>query len=154
MKVWTVFLLAVVIFVAGAVTGGMAVRARMLQKVSTAQFPPIPLRPQLRMEFLHRMDRELQLTTNQYLRIEGIIRSSHERMQKLLEPIAPEAQEETRNVKREIAAELTSQQHQRFEELLKARRTDPYRRHHREERETNTFSDRARPGASKRLEKM
>jgi len=152
MKVWTVFLLAVVIFVAGAVTGGMAVRTRMLQQ-APAQFPPIPLRPQLRMDFLHRMDRELSLSTNQYLRIENIIRSSHERMQKLLEPIAPEAQAEALKVKREISAELTPEQHKRFEELLKARHGEPSKRHRREERETNTFSDRARPDPAKRSER-
>jgi hypothetical protein len=145
MKVWAVFLLAVVIFFAGAITGGLVMGSRPRQH-PVSQLPPIPLRPQLRMEFLRRMDRELRLTTNQYQHIEAIIRSSHERMQKLLEPIAPQAKEEARKVKNDIAAELTPDQEKRFDELLKARKGDPSKRRKRDERGTNSVTQRERSG--------
>lgn len=137
MKVWSVFLLAVVIFFAGAITGGLVVGSRPRQQ-PVAQLPPIPLRPQLRMEFLRRMDRELHLTTNQYVHIEAIIHSSHERMQKLLEPITPQAEEEARKVKKDIRAELTPEQEKKFDELLKARKGDTSKRRKRDEHGTNS----------------
>ena len=145
MKVWAVFLLAVVIFFAGAITGGLVVGSHPHQQ-PVAQLPPIPLRPPLRMEFLRRMDRELRLTTNQYQHVEAIIRSSHERMQKLLEPITPQAQEETRKMKKEIAAELTPEQEKKFEELLKARRGDSSKRRKRDDHGTNSILQKERSG--------
>jgi Spy/CpxP family protein refolding chaperone len=144
MKVWAVFLLAVVIFFAGAITGGLVVVSRPRQH-PVSQLPPIPMRPQLRMEFLRRMDRELRLTTNQYQHIEAIIRSSHERMQKLLEPIAPQAKEEARKVKNDIAAELTPDQEKRFDELLKGHRGDSSKRRKRDA--TNSITQRERSGS-------
>ena len=49
------------------------------------------------------------------------MRDSHKRMQKLYEPLSPQAREETRRVRQEIQAILTPEQKKAFNEKFKRR---------------------------------
>jgi hypothetical protein len=114
---WKPILAALVIFVAGAATGGLVVR---LHQDSPRVHPPVAVTiagPVMRMEFLKRIEKQLNLTPLQREHIEGLLRESQERMKMLWEPIAPKASAEFEHVRERILAELTPAQQIRFEEL-------------------------------------
>lgn len=126
MKIWKVILAVVVIFGAGLVTGGLVVRTQM----RAAQKPPtaVPGGPPgsgmwgvSRSQFVDKMHRQLSLTPQQCKQVDKIMKESHDRMAKLWEPIAPQAKEETKNVREEILAVLTPDQRPKFEEIFKSR---------------------------------
>lgn len=117
MNVWKVILAALVIFAAGVITGGLTVRLKIQEVPERRTAPPGPRRGDL----LDRMQRQLYLTPLQRERIEVVLRESHERMKTLWDSIAPQAQEEQRRVHELIKAELTPEQQQTFETMMKAR---------------------------------
>lgn len=119
MKVWRVILAALVIFSAGVVTGGLAMRLKMSR--TAAVRPLIPIWPQQGGEFLNRMQRRLDLSAEQHERIEKILKESQERMKILWEPVAPQAKEESRQARERILAELNPAQRKKFEEIFKPR---------------------------------
>ncbi len=81
---------------------------------------PSPLQIQ-RVEFLHRMERQLNLTSEQRDRIGKIMRASQDRTKPLWELIAPQMRREVKRVEEEIREELTPEQQKKFAELLKPR---------------------------------
>jgi Spy/CpxP family protein refolding chaperone len=125
-KIWKVILAVVVIFSAGLVTGGLAMRTQM----RAAQKPPAAVPPGppgsgmwsvSRSQFVEKMHRNLDLTPGQCKQVEKIMKESHDRMAKLWEPIAPQAKEETKNVREQILAVLTPDQRPKFEEIFKSK---------------------------------
>ena len=137
MNTWKVILATVVIFVAGVVTGGLVVRR-------TAEIPA-PIRPHyagaprlaspysaggLRLEFLRRAERELQLNPDQRERIDKLLQASQERTRKLMEPVAPELRAELEKTKDEFLEVLTPEQRARFEVLVKKQQQRPHEPRH------------------------
>jgi Spy/CpxP family protein refolding chaperone len=76
----------------------------------------------MRFEFLHRAQRELDLTPEQRERIDKLLKESQERTRKIMEPIAPEFHAELQRTKEEFRAVLTPDQQKRFDDLIKLHR--------------------------------
>jgi hypothetical protein len=120
---WKVILATMVIFGAGVVTGGLLVRHS--EAMRTPRSPRIPLvnRPALppsaggvRLDFLRRASRELDLTPEQRERVDKIIKESQERARKVM---APYLREEVQRTKNEFRDVLQPEQRVRFDEVLK-----------------------------------
>jgi Spy/CpxP family protein refolding chaperone len=121
---WKVILATMVIFGTGVVTGGLLVRFTGLplpQPPSSSQPKPAPPASVggMRIEFLRRAGRELNLTDEQRERINKIFRDSQERSKKIMEPIAPQMREELRRTRMEFVDVLTPEQRARFAQLAK-----------------------------------
>jgi len=115
-----------VIFGTGVVTGGLLVgyaqhgRDRRPQHSANANRPAQP--PSAggtRIDFLRRMERELNLTAGQHEPIDKILKEGQERMKKLMETIEPRRREELKHTIDEFRAVLTPEQQKRFDDLLK-----------------------------------
>lgn len=146
MNAWKIILATLVIFAAGVVTGGLVVgyanhtqpkvhrlalrdaANRRLENPQPAMNPREPaLLPRvpntvpqwLRMDFLQRLNGELQLTEEQHRQIEGIIKEGQERNQQLWKRALPEMRREIQATKDRIRGVLDPQQVRRFEELMK-----------------------------------
>jgi Spy/CpxP family protein refolding chaperone len=107
---WKVILATIVIFAAGALTGALVVR--------------LPTHPRqgpggMRLDFLRRVERDLDLTPEQRERIDKILKESQEHTSKIMEPIAPALHAELQRTKEEFRQALTPQQQARFDQLLK-----------------------------------
>lgn len=121
MKAWKVILAALVLFAAGAITGAVVARwqAHRAYQAEQSKRSPLPPTAWQRLEFLRRAQRDLSLNDEQKTRIDGLLKDSQERFRKLWEPIAPQARTEFETLRDRIRAELTPEQQQRFDELLK-----------------------------------
>ena len=115
-----------VIFGAGVVTGGLLVgfsqhdRDRRPQHLVNASRPAQP--PSAggtRIEFLRRMQRDLNLTAEQREPIDKIIKEGQERTKKLMETVEPRRREEFKRTMEEFRVALTPEQRTRFDELVK-----------------------------------
>src|ERR1051325_8993634 len=102
-------------------TGGLLVRTyapRIVQQQQQQQRNHFsgspPMSTQRRMEYLGKLDRELQLTPEQHKQAEAIITASQERMKKLWEPIDPQFKEEYRRSRREISEILNDDQREKM----------------------------------------
>jgi len=123
---WKVILATIIIFGAGVVTGGLLVRNTALTQIpqpppvapANRVFLPAPAGV-VRVEFLRRAERELNLTRDQREQIDKLISASQERTKKLMEPVTPKIREELQQTKDQFLAVLTPEQRARFEELLK-----------------------------------
>ena len=129
MNYWKVILATMVIFGAGVITGGLLVRETQVTKRPKQARPAAtnhqatvqnvtPSQMQ-RLEFLVRANNELDLTPEQRVRIERVIREGQERTRQLWETIAPDVRKELQLVRERIKAELTPEQRRRFDELLR-----------------------------------
>ncbi len=113
-----------VIFGAGVVTGGLLVRRT--DAILTPRMQPGPgwsrtNQPLLtaggvRLDFLRRAQRELDLTPEQRERIDLILKESQERTRKIMEPVSPQIRDELQRVRAEFRAVLTPEQQVRFDE--------------------------------------
>ncbi len=106
-----------VIFGAGVVTGGLLVH-HALARGPRASHPAGPARPALafspgglRLEFLRRAQRELDLTPDQRERIDKIIKEGQDHTRRMSEPIL-------QRTKAQFMEALTPEQRARFEELV------------------------------------
>ena len=125
MNSWKVILATMVIFGTGVVTGGLLVRhaerggarhpQRMGGVVRSAQLSA----GVMRIEFLRRMERELELTPAQREPIDLILKNGQDRMTKLMETVEPRRREEFKKTVEEFRAVLTPEQRQRFDALVK-----------------------------------
>jgi hypothetical protein len=123
---WKVIFATMVIFGTGVVTGGLLVgyaqhgRDRRPQHTANAvrQAQP-PSAGGTRIDFLRRMERELNLTAEQREPIDKVLKEGQERMKKLIETIEPRRREELKHTIEEFRAVLTPEQQQRFDGLLK-----------------------------------
>lgn len=126
MNTWKVILATMVIFGTGVVTGGLLVRhvdhgrERRPQRYQGAVRPAQPTAAgMMRIEFLRRMERELDLTPAQREPIDKILKEGQERMKKLMETVEPRRREEFKRTMDEFRAVLTPEQQKRLDDLVK-----------------------------------
>ncbi len=115
-----------VIFGTGVVTGGLLVHHA---DRSHERRPPRPggtVRPAspspagvMRMEFLRRMERELDLTPQQREPIERILKEGQERTKKIMDTVEPRRREEFKKTVEEFRAVLTPEQRDRLDAIVK-----------------------------------
>ena len=133
-----------VIFGTGVVTGGLLVRH---SEQSRSHRPPHAgnvIRPPfstnagvMRLEFLRRMERELDLNPQQREPIDRILKDGQERTKKVMEAIEPRRREEYRKTVEAFRAVLTPAQRDRLDAIIKQqqqrvreqRKTGPTREH-------------------------
>ncbi len=137
MSPWKVILATMVIFGSGVVTGALVGRLDHQRARNTAMVRPvdqqnpkknaIPPWQLQRADFLRRMEKQLDLTTNQQDHIEKIMHSSQERTKPIWDQIAPQMLAELKKTQDEIRQELTPAQLKKFEDLLRnrVRKGDP-----------------------------
>jgi Spy/CpxP family protein refolding chaperone len=123
---WKVILATMVIFGTGVVTGGLLVRHvehrrdRRPQRTTNAVRPAQPPSPGvMRIEFLRRMERELDLAPEQREPVDRILKEGQERMKKLMETVEPRRREELKKTIEDFRTLLTPEQRKRFDNLLK-----------------------------------
>lgn len=123
MKTWKFILAAVVVFAAGALTGGAFVnlQAKARQQQAVTKRNAIPFMIWQRFEVLRHAERQLELTPEQHSRIDAHIKEAQERFRKLWEPVAPAARGDLEQLREQVLAELTPAQKVRFLELLRRR---------------------------------
>jgi Spy/CpxP family protein refolding chaperone len=73
----------------------------------------------MRLDFLRRMQLNLDLTAEQREQVDKILKQSQERTRKIMEPVAPLLHQELQRAKAEFRAALTPAQQERFDDLLK-----------------------------------
>ena len=115
-----------VIFGTGVVTGGLLVRhaepawvrrpPRTKEVALPAQATPAGI---MRIEFLRRMERELNLTPDQHEPIDKVLKEGQERMKKLMETVEPRRREEFMKTMEEFRTVLTPEQRKRLDDLVK-----------------------------------
>lgn len=126
MNSWKVILATMVIFGTGVVTGGLLVRhagpgrdrrqMRPAGAIHVAQPSPAGL---MRIDFLRRMERDLDLAPEQREPIDKILKEGQERTKKIMETVEPRRREEFKRTIEEFRAVLTPDQRKRFDELVK-----------------------------------
>ena len=126
MNPWKVILATMVIFGAGVITGALVVRYDSALYNSRPQRAGFGTRSVefgspggMRLEFLRRMQRDLDLTPEQRDRIDKVLKQSQERTRKIMQPVAPQLHQELEQAKTEFREILTPAQQTRFDELLK-----------------------------------
>jgi len=107
---WKVIVATIVIFVTGAVTGALIVGHSI---------HPRPGPGGVRLEFLRRMERDLDLTKEQREKTDKILKESQEQTRRIMEPVAPALHAELQRTKEEFRQVLTPAQQARFDQLLK-----------------------------------
>ena len=136
MNTWKVILATLVIFASGVVTGGLLAIYSGRSFVSRPQHPNTPRLQQpvspggMRLEFLRRMQRDLDLTPEQRERIDKILKESQEHTRKIMEPVSPALREEFQRTKEEFRQVLTADQRARFDELFKHQQRPHDQQHH------------------------
>ena len=114
-RVILVVLATLVIFAAGVVTGGLLVRQTTRRLVA----PPHQMFP-ARFEALRRMTDQLNgLTPAQRTQIDRILRDGRERMADFFVLFEPDIQEVFRQMREDIRTQLTPEQRQHMEELMR-----------------------------------
>jgi len=136
-KSWKVILATIVIFGAGVITGALAVRENQKINLRAPQRPNgaghsgmITAAGDLRLEFLRRAQRELDLSPDQRESIDKLIKESQERTRKLMEPVAPELHAELQRTKEQFLQVLNPSQRMRFEKLVNKRQQRPHEPRH------------------------
>ena len=121
MSPWKVILATLVIFITGLFTGAVGV-SRLVKSPRPA--PGVePMQPwMLRENFRAELDRRLDLTAEQSVRIERAMYDGQERIKEIWSLVGPEIQTELRAVREEIRRELNPEQRRRFEEIIRERR--------------------------------
>jgi hypothetical protein len=82
----------------------------------------------MRLEFLRRMQRDLDLTGEQREHVDRVLGQSQERTRKIMEPVAPQLRQELQRAKAEFRDALTPAQQDRFDQLLKQQQR--FKEHH------------------------
>src|SRR4051812_672028 len=101
-----------VIFGTGVVTGGLLVHKvsenRPLKSHSNTGIKPPNISPgTMRIEFLRRVERELDVSPDQRDQIDKILAASQERTKKLMEPVAPKLRDEMQATREAVRNTLT-----------------------------------------------
>jgi hypothetical protein len=124
---WKVIFATMLIFGTGVVTGGLVVSFSSHPKLhNQAPRPALPALPGVvRIEFLKRVERELELRADQREQIDKILASSQDRTRRLIQPIIPDLRAEYELTKKQIRATLDESQASRFDELLKLQQQRP-----------------------------
>lgn len=128
MNAWKAILAAVVIFCAGAVSGGLLVKLYSTPSPPSRHHgkpPGMERGPgwDQKTSFLRKLQTQLDLSEDQSKRIEVILNESQERVKKLWDQVAPTAREEFHRTQDRIRQELTPEQQVKFEALLRERKS-------------------------------
>ena len=134
MSPWRVILATMVIFGCGVVTGGLLMRTTVppptdpvaMARAFTSTNQPPPITEIQRPAFLHRLQKQLDLTPAQSEEITKIMKQSQEKTGPLWREIVPRLREEVKRVREEIRQVLNAGQQKKFDELVKPhlRKTD------------------------------
>jgi hypothetical protein len=123
---WKVILATMVIFGTGVVTGGLLVRfadqgreRRPPRGTGVVRTAPLTAAGLMRLDFLRRVERDLELTPEQHGQVDKILRDGQERMKKLMETVEPRRREEFKRVMEELRTALSPEQRKRLDALLK-----------------------------------
>jgi Spy/CpxP family protein refolding chaperone len=116
---WKVILATMVIFGTGVLTGALVVDYSVKVSNSRPQRVGFASPGGMRLEFLRRTQRELDLTQEQRDQIDKVLKQSQERTRKIMEPVGPQLHQELQRAKAEFRGVLTPAQQDRFDELLK-----------------------------------
>jgi hypothetical protein len=116
---WKPIVAALVIFCAGLITGALGVRlldksAMKQQRQQSSQAGPGTRQAG---DFLHRLDKQLQLTPPQHERIGAILKESQERTRHIYGKVDPQMRDELRQTRERIKGELAPSQLAIFEKL-------------------------------------
>jgi len=125
-KTWRVILATLVIYGAGVVTGGLLIGNFGHPVPQNNQRPQGPPRPGSRLsagvmkiDFLRRIERDLNLSPDQKQRVDAILSDGQERTRQIMEPYAPQIREELNKTLADFRAVLTPTQQTRFDEMIK-----------------------------------
>ncbi len=134
MNTWKVILATMVIFAAGVVTGVAIDRRTASAPVRQASGPNrtdnqvanrvIPSLIAQRANLIRNAQRQLDLSAEQRVRIEQIMRDSQMRMKPIVDKISPDLREEFRFTSMAIRQVLSPEQRKQFDELMKPRNRD------------------------------
>jgi Spy/CpxP family protein refolding chaperone len=129
---WKAILAVLVIFGAGFVTGHVATRlseaakpapapavANALHAGTRSGQPPLSLEQLRKVELMGRVQKDLDLTPEQHVRIEKIIEDSQGRIRDLWDQVAPDIHDEYDDVQKKVCQELTPDQKKTFDDLMK-----------------------------------
>jgi Spy/CpxP family protein refolding chaperone len=122
-------LAAMVIFVAGGVTGAVAFRhyaPKTTDKAKTAT--PMPVSSELRHDYLSKLDRELQLSAEQRQQVEAILAASQQRMKALWRQIEPQTKDEFQRTRKEISELLGPEQREKMQSMRHGRDKEKQKR--------------------------
>ncbi len=141
MNTWKLILATVVIFTAGALTGGLLVRYSETARASLKAEPanggihstnapreykiPAPLLGPLRKDFVDKLQKELKIDAGQRERIERIICDGQETTRLIWLEVEPDIFHTIVETKDKIRTELTPEQLEKFEALLKPKSKAP-----------------------------
>lgn len=123
---WKAIGAALVLFVAGVLSGAMGQRLIESRASKAAESPPRPFpggppAPWTgeRMSFIERLTKELVLSPEQATAIDREMKLTQETMRKLWEPIGSKAQEEMARSREAVRAILTEEQQAKMDEMFK-----------------------------------
>lgn len=132
MKIWKVILAAVVIFVAGFVTGGLSVKLSRYGESQSPRRSPgsggprMPMGPERQVaDLIRRMESRLDLTEAQNARIREIVVEGQVRMRATWKELAPRMRSDFTAINDQIREVLTPDQREKFEELTRHRHHGP-----------------------------
>ncbi|MBI5802976.1 MAG: hypothetical protein HZA92_19920 [Verrucomicrobia bacterium] len=123
MNPWKFILATVLIYGTGVVTGALV--TTLVERPHRAAVKPaqqLNYNQIQRAEFLGRLQKQLDLTTEQHDRIGHILRDSNQRTKPYWDPVAAKMKDEVRAVTEKIRAELTPEQSAKFDIEIKASR--------------------------------
>lgn len=139
MSIWKVIFATLVIFGAGVVTGVLGYNRFCAPALATtagveAAAPQSPINPWLHVgkqaqgtnnpakvknDFVARFGKQLELTSEQSIRIEQILADSQKRTKEISDGIAPFLREEVRHTRELIRTELTADQSRKYDEMVR-----------------------------------
>jgi hypothetical protein len=148
---WKVILATMVIFGTGVVTGGLLVRHSEQMHLPRPPRNPVTARPTpplsaggVRLDFLRRAGRELELTPEQRERVDKLLKESQERTRKVMAPFMREELQRTREQFREV---LTPAQRPRFDQLLKQQQHQQHQQQQQQQQQRSRDPHRSQPPA-------
>ena len=135
MNPWKIILATLAIFLTGLITGVVVVERVAVKPLGTNRVVRVTtnepsLQPGwLREEFVRHLDDELALTPDQHRKVMNIVHESQERTRLLYSLIAEDVREEMRQTQDAIRKEITPEQAQKFDDMLKRRQRNlrPFR---------------------------
>ncbi|MDB4745664.1 hypothetical protein OAG52_00595 [Verrucomicrobia bacterium] len=118
MNAWKVILAALVIYVAGIVTGNFASGlAKGTPEDSQGQQSARPRPPRMH-DLVRRMESRLHLESEQTEKVRKIVEASQERMRTLNDELRPKFETESQSMRLEIEALLSEEQLAKFDEVF------------------------------------
>jgi hypothetical protein len=121
---WKAILAALIIFIAGSVTGALLLRMNQTAtKPKANRLGPDASMPGMnqRLDFLRRLDQPLRLSKPQRDGLEQILSQSQDRMKVIWQEFAPRMQAELERTHEAVRGELTPEQRVKYDEILRNR---------------------------------